>query len=185
MPARKGDSLDNIDAQLTDEQRVFVDCVEDVLASTPGLRYAVLVGRDETGNRDAYATFLIQPNAAYDLTVAIELRDRAFAVLVNGKVFIRQQGFASRFDWWVERRCRDIERLLNGDLRLVETTVMAMTVSGTLQAGQGKKWHKIGANENGWLAVMSLLVPYSFFMYREKRKVWPDWHALDSEGVTG
>ena len=118
MPAREGEILENIDAQLTDEQRVFVDCVEDVLASTPGLRYAALVGGDETGNRDTYATFLIQTNPAYDLTVAIDLRDRAFAVLVNGKVFIRRQGFASRFDWWVERRCRDIERLLNGDLRL-------------------------------------------------------------------
>ncbi|NIN70452.1 MAG: hypothetical protein GTO46_00675, partial [Gemmatimonadetes bacterium] len=74
-----------------DEQQVFISCVEDVLQSTPDLRYVLLLDPQEIALRDPaiYALFLIRTNPAHDIALAVELSDPAFVVRINGLSFIR------------------------------------------------------------------------------------------------
>lgn len=171
---------------LSEEQRVFADCVEDVLASAPRLHYARLLGPAEVKSRDrtVYAQFLVETSPAHDLVLAIELSNRSFIVQVNGMSFIRKRGVGTRFEWWVERRCRDLERLVGGDLRLVHHRLLTIPISSTLEAGNGEKWHRIGARENGWLAFLSFFIPYSFLMTGQKSTVYPDWFSADPDPLS-
>ena len=167
--------------QLSDEQRVFVECVQDILDATPGLRSALLLDRREIARRDAsvYALFLLQTNPGTP-SVAIELSDRAFVVRVNRQAFRRQRGTATRFECWIDRRCRDLERMLSGDLRLVHQTLMMLPMSSTLEVGNESRWHKIGSStDNGWLGVLAFLMPYGFLMGGRRTRVYSDW--LQSE----
>jgi hypothetical protein len=148
---------------LSDEQRVFIRCVEDILASTPGLN----------------AMFLVETNPVHDLVLAIELADRSFTVRVNGVSFTRKRGLGTRFEWWVERRCRELQRLVGGDLRVVLQKVLTIPVSATLEAGTGKRWHRIGSRENGWLAFLGFLLPYGFLLAGESRTVFEDWFQVE------
>jgi hypothetical protein len=162
---------------LTDEQRVFTECVDDVLASTPGLHYACLTDPDEIGRAhpDVYAQFLIETGPDHDLALAVELTDKAFVLRVNGTPFVRKRGHSSRFEWWVERRCRDLERMIAGNLRVTQKTLMNLPVSSTLEVGRGDKWRKLGSFENGGLAVLAFLVPYGFVMGGKKQLVYEGW----------
>ena len=163
--------------RLTDEQRVFVECVQDILAATPGLQYGLLLDRREIARRDAsvYALFLLQTNPGTP-SLAIELSDRAFVVRVNHLAFRRQRGSATRFEAWVDRRCRDLERMLTGDLRLVHQTLMMLPMSSTLEVGNDSRWHKIGRSaENGWVGVLSYLLPYGFLMGGRRTRVYSEW----------
>ena len=166
---------------LSDEQRVFVDCLEDILASVPGLRYGVFFEPQEIGP-EPYAVFVVQTNPALDLTVAVELTGRAFVVRVNGLRFSRRRGVATRFEWWVERRCQDLERMIGGDLRIVQHTLLSVPVSSMLEAGDGDKWNKIGTNEHGWLPLLSFFLPFSFLVSAERKTVYPDWFESDVDG---
>jgi hypothetical protein len=171
-------------AALSDEQRVFVECVEDILASTPGLRFEVLFDPREIGSRDrsAFALFLIETNPTHDLTVSIELADTAFVIRLNGVAFVRRRGVASRFEWWVERRCRDVERMVAGDLRLSHQTLLNVPATTTLEAGHGSKWRKIASRENGFVAILTFLVPYGFLMGGKKEHLYGDWCTFDGAG---
>ncbi len=163
--------------QLTVEQRVFVECIQDILAATPGLQYGLLLDRDEIARRDAsvYALFLLQTNPGAP-SLAIELSDRAFVVRVNHQAFRRQRGSATRFEFWVDRRCRDLERLLSGDLRLAHQTLMMLPMSTTLEVHDGSRWHKLGSTtENGWVAMLAYLLPYGFLMSGRRTRVYSNW----------
>jgi hypothetical protein len=166
---------------LSEEQRVFVECVDDVLASTPGLGCASVLDPKEIGRRkpEVYAQFLLETNPVHDLAVSIELAQRAFVIRVNGMAFTRKQGIGTRFDWWVERRCRDLERLVGGNLRITHQTLLNLPVSSTLEVGSGTKWYKIAAREHGGMAVLSSLVPYGFILGGKKQYVYEDWFAPD------
>ena len=166
---------------LTEEQRVFVDCVDDVLASTPGLRYVVLLDPAEISRLTpgVYAQFLLETNPVHDLVMSIELAERVFVIRVNGMAFARRCGAGTRFEWWVERRCRDVERLLAADLRIAHRTLLSLPVTSTLEVGRGKKWRKIASRENGWVAFLSFLVPYGFVLGGKKQHVYTEWFAVD------
>ncbi|MHC4081165.1 MAG: hypothetical protein ACYS15_02900 [Planctomycetota bacterium] len=185
MPAVRGkfvlNTLRRSGEPLTEEQRVFADCVDDVLASTPGLRYVVLLDPEEIGPRtpNVYAQFLLETSPDHDLVISIELEDRAFVIRVNGMAFARTRGAGTRFEWWVERRCRDLERLLAADLRITHRTLLNLPVTSTLEAGRGEKWRKIASRENGWVAFLSFLVPYGFILGGKKRHVYEHWFAVD------
>jgi hypothetical protein len=178
VPRRSGPGTRH---ELSDEQRVFADCVDDVLASTPGLRYAALLDPQAIGRRNpqVFAQFLVETSPVHDLALSIELADRAFLVRVNGMRFSRKRGVGTRFAWWVERRCRDLERLLGGNLRVTHQTLLNLPVTSTLEAGSGRKWRKIATRENGWIAFLSFLVPYGFVLGGKKELVFEDWFAAD------
>ncbi len=168
---------------MSDEQRVFVECVQDILAAMPGLRYGMLLDRREIARRDpsVYALFLLQTKPG-NPSLSIELSDRAFVVRVNHQAFRRQRGSATRFECWVDRRCRDLERLLGGDLRLVHQTLMMMPMSSTLEVGDESRWHKIGSSaDNGWVGVLAYLLPYGFLMGGKRTRVYTQWLALGAE----
>ena len=171
MPRRRPEEL------LTDEQRVFAECVEDILLSTPGLQCAVLLDPAEFAGRDAnmYAQFLIRTNPAHDLTLAIELTDKEFVLRVNGIRFARTRGIATRFEWWVERRCKDVERMVAGSLRLTHRKLMSMAVTSTLEIGGGETWRKFATRENGLVAILGFLVPYGFVLSTKKQEVYEHW----------
>jgi hypothetical protein len=172
------------DEPLSDEHGVFADCVEDVLASAAGLRYAALRDPEEIGRRSprVYAQFLIETNPVHDLALSIELTNRAFVIRINGMPFGRVRGPGSRFEWWVERRCRDLERMLGGDLRVAHRTLLNVPVTSKLEVkGGGKKWRTIATHENGLLALLSYLVPYTFVMGGKKQDVYEDWFVTADE----
>lgn len=191
MPASKGSFLLNADGRrrtLTDEEEVFIACVEDVLRSAPGLCYAILLDPKEAGVSDssAYAVFLVRTNPALDLAFSIELRERAFVINVNETSFCRRRGFATRFEWWVDRRCRDLEAMVRGDLRLTHRTLLSMPLSSVLEAGGNGKWHKVGTVENAMLAVVGAFIPYGFLTAGTNRLEFHDWHAAeDAPGSDG
>ncbi len=172
------DRLPDTREPLTDEQRVFVECVEDILATTPGLEYGLLLDRDQIARRDptVYAVFLLRVDPGCDLSLSIELSDRAFTVRVNRQAFRRVRGEATRFECWVERRCRDLERMINGDIRLVHKTLMTLPTSSTLEVGGESRWHKLGKTENSWLTILAFLTPYGFLMGGERRRVYKQWN---------
>ena len=74
---------------LQSEERVFIDLIEDILRSMPGLRYQLHIfdpsERDE--NDGAYAAFMIETNPAYELEVSIKLFGDDFRLQVNGEEF--------------------------------------------------------------------------------------------------
>ena len=162
---------------LTDEQRVFVECVEDILATTPGLQYGLLLDDGQVARRDptVYAVFLLRADPACNLSLSIELSDNAFVVRVNRQAFRRVRGKATRFECWVERRCRDLERMINGDIRLVHKTLLNMPTASTLEVGDESRWHKLGTTENGWLAILAYLTPYGFLLGGERKRVYKQW----------
>ncbi len=171
------DRRPNTSRPLTDEQRVFVECVEDVLATAPGLQYGLLLDRDQFTRRDAsvYAVFLLRADAGCNLSLSIELSDKAFTFRVNRQAFRRVRGGATLFECWVERRCRDLERMINGDIRLVHKTLMTLPTSSTLEVGDETRWHKLGTAENGWLAILAYMTPYGFMMGGDRTRVYSHW----------
>ena len=173
------DRRPNTSKPLTDEQRVFVECVEDILATTPGLQYGLLLDRDQVARRDptVYAVFLLRPDPGCNLSLSIELSDKAFTVRVNRQAFRRVRGEATRFECWVERRCRDLERMINGDIRLVHKTLMTLPTSSTLEVGNESRWHKLGTAENGWLAILAYMMPYGFMVGGECTRVYSHWRG--------
>ena len=168
---------------LSDEKRVFVECVQDILAATPGLRYGLILDRREIARRDpsVYALFLLETNPG-NPSLSIELSDRAFVVRVNHQAFRRQRGSATRFECWVDRRCRDLERLLSGDLRLVHQTLIMLPMTSTLEVGDESRWHKIGSStENGWVSVLLYLLPYGFLMGGRRTRVYSGWRSTGDD----
>jgi hypothetical protein len=167
-----------IDDTLPDERRVFLECVEDVLASTPGLRYALLLDPREIGSRDpaAYALFLVRTNPACRMTLSIELADRAFRVRVNGVCITRWRGVRTQPEVWIERRCRDLHRMIEGDLRLVQHTLLTIPVSSTLEVAREGRRHRIGTTSNRLVGIMSALLPYGFLLNGRRQRMFCEWH---------
>ena len=173
--------LYNVDSRraepFSDEESVLVKCIGDVLDSTPGLRHSLFLDPQEIGSRDptAFALFLIEHNPVLDLTVSIELVDRAVVIHVNELAFTRRRGATTRFEWWVERRCRDLERLVAGELRLVRRTIFGVPVLNGLEAGHGDRWYRIASIHNPVWEILSVMMPYGLFAGAASQRVYPGW----------
>lgn len=168
------------DAALSDELRVFAECIEDILAATPGLSYQRLDPRPpRRGEPSPTVAFMIETNPVYDLSVWIELTTRSFILRINGRPYVQKRGRTTRFEWWVERRCRELIRLLEGDLRIEHETIATFPAMSRLLAGRDGKWKRIVALENGWVAAISFLLPYGWLLGRTRTLEYADWHDVD------
>lgn len=177
------DFTSDFDHTLTTDQRVFVNCVADVLEHTPGLHYHVLAEPSPNPNvqSSTYATFLIETNPVHDLTVALELSDRHFTIRVNGEPFARPRDQHNSFEHWVDRCCRTVSRLAHPHLRLKQQLFLSSPTSSSLSAANGRRWRRVGEHEHGWAAVLGFLLPFglSLFFTRQRDRVFQDWYFVD------
>jgi hypothetical protein len=170
--------------QLTHEERVFVDLIEDILRATPGLRYHVHLIEAQNEDGDApYAIFAIETNPSHDLTVAIELAPDEFRLRVKGDVFAHPVENRRRIDRWIDRRCRDVEQLVRGDLKIEVETLLGRYLSSDLYAGSKEDWKEIGERDEGrgWVGLLAWLLPFGLSPMRTHETEYKDWFRLDQE----
>ncbi|MHC4428794.1 MAG: hypothetical protein ACYS0D_09390 [Planctomycetota bacterium] len=161
---------------MTDEQRVFVGLVEEILQATPGLRYQLHVQEVDTDD-EAYAAFEIATNPDLDLTVAIELAPREFRLRVNGDAFPIPLEGKRRIERWIERRCRDVERLVKGDLRIETETLFGKYLSSGVYVGPHGEQTEIADRDEGWgwIGLLGWLLPFGLSPLRRRNDVYRDW----------
>jgi hypothetical protein len=172
--------------RLTHEERVFVDLIEDVLRATPGLRYRLHLAEAQHDDGDApYAVFAIETAPAHDLTVSIELAPDEFRLRVNGDAFAQPVEKRRRVDRWIDRRCRDVEQLVSGDLKIVVETLAGRYLSSDLYAGSEDKWKELGEHDKGWgwIGLLGWLLPFGLSPTRIRETVHKDWYRVDQEPV--
>ncbi len=170
--------------QLTHEERVFVDLIEDILRATPGLRYHVHLTEAQNDDGDApYAIFAIETNPARDLTVSIELAPNEFRLRVKGDAFAHPVENRRRIDRWIDRRCRDVEHLVSGDLKIEVETLFGRYLSSDLYAGSEEDWEWAGDRDEGWgwVGLLGWLLPFGLSPMRTHETEYKDWFRLDQE----
>lgn len=166
---------------LSDEAKVLLACIEDILQATPGLHYVrdVDAAAARRGDRP-FATLIVETNPLCDLTLSIELGLRAFHVVVNGRRFTRERGRRIPFEWWVERRCRDVMAMVAGDLRVEAQSLLTYVLTCRLSAGSEKRWRAIGTFENGWVTALAFLLPFGLLLLmRQRTVVYSDWFLAE------
>ncbi|MHC4108131.1 MAG: hypothetical protein ACYSTY_08615 [Planctomycetota bacterium] len=159
---------------MTDEQRVFVGLVEEILQATPGLRFELCVQAVDDV-KAAYATFEIATNPEFDLTVAIELAPREFRLRVNGDAYpIPLEG---RIERWIERRCRDVERVVSGDLRIETETLFGRYLSSGIYGGRRGEQTELADRDDGWgwIGLLGWLLPFGLSPLRTHNVVYRAW----------
>ncbi len=172
--------------QLTDEQRTFIDLIEDILRTAGGLRYQRLVGYDESvgGDDETYAVFVIQTNPIHELVVSVELAAGEFRLHVNDVAFIRKVDDAdpARLTKWMDERCRELEQAVNGDLKVETDTFAGRAISILLYAGSDGKWREIAEYDNGWgwLGLLTFLLPFGVSITGSEITVYPNWCASEA-----
>jgi hypothetical protein len=173
--------MNSLADQLPDEQRVFLELVADILDAIPGLTYDVLLDPERIGSidRSIYAVLPIETNPIYDLSVSLELAETAFHIRVNGMAFSQQLSSPSRLERWIQRRCRDVELLTGGDLKLKHQMFMGLPASTTLSARHDGKWREIGKRESGWIGAMSFFAPWGLFITHGDERIYRDWYLPD------
>ena len=164
-------------ARLPDEERVFLACVEDILQAAPGLNYTRDVEPPSPSrNGRPFATLTIETNPLCNLTCSLELGAKALAIVINGRRFDRKRGPAIPYEWWVERRCRDVMALAEGDLRIEINSTLAQVTACRLSAGGDHKWRVLGTYDNGWISALGYLLPFGVMMLsREHTNQYSDW----------
>ena len=170
--------------RLTHEERVFVDLIEDVLRGTPGLRYHLHLTEAQNDDGDAsYAIFAIETVPAHDLTVSIELAPDEFRLRVKGDVFAHPVENRRRIDRWIDRRCRDVEQLVSGDLKIEVETLHGHFLSSDLYAGSKENWKEIGERDDGWgwIGLLAWLLPFGLSPMRTHETEYKDWFRVDQE----
>jgi len=172
---------------LTDEQQVFIDCIEDVLRAADGLIYHKLVDPAMTRIRartlGAYAVFLIETNPVYDLHVSIELAESDFVLLINGIRFTRKCSGERSFERWVDQCCRLLTRLTEGDLRIKQSVVLGVPQSTSVSIKRGSAVHELCKNESGWFSAMTWFVPFGLgvLFSGEQTRDYRNWyHSTDT-----
>lgn len=176
------------DLSLSDEQHVFVDCIEDVLIATPGLTYHKLVDpamtRLRARNTGAYAVFLIDTNPIYDLTVSIELMQSTFALVINGIRFPRRTSGERSFERWVDRCCRLVQRLTEGDLQLKHHVVLGVPQSTVLAVKRGSSVRELCTNQSRWLRTLTWFVPFGVgaLISGDQQREYRNWYHAGEDG---
>ncbi|MHC5006141.1 MAG: hypothetical protein ACYTGF_02165 [Planctomycetota bacterium] len=166
------------------EEGLFVDLIEDVLQATPGLRYDVHRPDARHDDRRApYAIFAIETAPAHELTVSIELAPDEFRLRVNGDAFAQPVEKRRCIDRWIDRRCRDVEQLASGDLKIVVETLAGRYLSSDLYAGSEEKWKELGEHDKGWgwIGLIGWLLPFGLSPTRIREIVYRDWYRVDQE----
>ncbi len=170
--------------RLTHEECLFVDLIEDVLRATPGLRYRLHLTEAQNDDGDApYATFAIETNPAHDLTVSIELAPDEFRLHVKGDVFAHPVENRRRIDRWIDRRCRNVEQLVSGDLKIEVETLLGHYLSSDLYAGSKEQWKELGERDDGWgwIGLLGWLLPFGLSPMRTHEVVYREWFRVDQE----
>jgi hypothetical protein len=170
--------------RLTHEERVFVDLIEDVLQATPALRYRLHLDEAQHDDGDAsYAIFEIETDPAHDLTVSIELAPDEFRLRVKGDVFSQRVENRRRTDRWIDCRCRDVEQLVSGDLKIEVETLLGHYLSSGLYAGSDEKWKELGERDEGWgwIGLLAWLLPFGLSPTRIHESVYREWFRVNQE----
>jgi hypothetical protein len=168
------------------EERVFIDAIEDILRATSGLHYQKhLLDPEGDENPDGvYAMFTFETNPAYKLEVAIELSRDGFRVWINGEDFFHPVENRRRIDRWIERRCRDVEQLVKGDLKIEVETIFGRYLSTGLYAGCDNRWVEIAERDEGWgwIGLGGWLLPFGLLPLRTRETEYRGW--LDLAGAS-
>ncbi len=164
------------------EERAFIDLIEDILRSTPGLRYQLRIAdpseRDDDG---AYAVFMIETNAAYELEVSIELLGDDFRLRINGEEFSLPLDNRRRIDRWIARRCRDVEQLVKGDLKIEVETIFGHYLSSGIFGGSDDRWVEIADRDEGWgwIGLAAWFVPFALMLLKSRETEYRGWFRAD------
>ncbi|MHC5024320.1 MAG: hypothetical protein ACYTGG_10495 [Planctomycetota bacterium] len=170
--------------QLTHEMGVFMDLIEDILQATPGLRYQLQLTEAQNDDGDVpCAIFEIETSPVHDLTVSIELAPDEFRLRVNGDVFAHPVENRRRIDRWIDRRCRDVEQLVSGDLKIEVETLFGHYLSSDLHAGCKESWREIGERDDGWgwVGLLAWLLPFGPSPMRTHETEYKDWFRVDQQ----
>lgn len=175
----------------TEEQSLLVQLVHDVLAVEGGPDFHVIDDPLEMRGvpGDTLCIFLIETNPDLNLSVSIEIGDRAMRLRVNGVpyAFPRKPGHdAVR---WIDRCCRNVERLVaSPDLKVTREHAFGLTSSTALhvnswsrrRSGRTKKWRKIGEKTVVLGVVTAALVhllPFAILLDQEDERVYENWYG--------
>lgn len=178
-------TVDDSSVQL--EERVLLDLIEDVLRSTPGLRYSLRTEQPSSDDEDKapYAVFRIATNPVYDLQVSILLwRDR-FGIRVNDEEFVHTIESRRRIDRWIERRCRDVDQIVKGDLKIETEVLFGWYLSSGLHAGSDDNWVEIADRDEGWgwIGLAAWLLPFGLSPLQSREVEYRNWFDAECASV--
>ena len=159
------------------EERVFVDLIEDILRVTPGLRYHLHLDEAQDDDDRAYAVFTIETNPAHELAVSIELARNEFRLRVNADPFSHRVENRRRIDRWIEHRCRNVEQLVSGDLKVEVETLFGNHLSSLLYAGSNGRWKEIADRDDGWgwMGLLGWLLPFGLSPFTTHETEYEHW----------
>ena len=120
---------------------------------------------------------------AHELTVSIELAPDEFRLRVDGDVYSQKVENRRRIDRWIDRRCRDVEQLVSGDLKIEAETLLGHHLSSDLYAGSKENWKELGERDEGWgwIGLLGWLLPFGLSPMRTSETVYKDWYRVDQE----
>lgn len=171
---------------LDDEHIVFIECVRDILAVTPGARWHLVTDPEQLQRckSPAFAVFIIETHPALDMTVSLELGEKSFVIIVNGVTFRQRRKSDMSFDRWIDRNCRVVTRMTEGELRLTTQRLAGTPQRATLSVRRGGEWHELCKNESHPASIMGYLLPFGIglALSSEQTTEFPDW--ADAQGVT-
>ncbi len=128
-----------------------------------------------------YAVFEIATNAEYDLEVAIELLPKDFRIRVNGDAFSLPLERRKRVDRWIDRRCRDVEQLVKGDLKIEVEEAYGQYLSSGIYGGSDDHWVEIADRDEGWgwLGLAAWLLPFGLSPLKTRETEYPRWFVVE------
>ncbi len=161
------------------EEEIFIELIEDILQSTPGLNYQLHISDPATSDEDSrtYAVFMIETNPEYELEVSIILKADHFLLRVNDEEFTHTIGNRRRIDRWIESRCRNVEQLVKGDLKLEVETIFGLYLSSGLYAGSDDHWIEIADRDEGWgwIGLIVWILPFGLSPLKSQEIEYRGW----------
>ncbi len=169
----------------TDEQLVFIDCAQDILAATPGARWHLITEPQQLQHcrSAAFAALLIDTHPELDLTVSVELGERAFAIIINGTALKQRRKETVSFDRWIDRCCRVLTRMTANDLKLTINRIAGTPQRAVLSVRHGENWHELLKSESHAASLLSWVLPFGIgiALSGEASTEFPDW--ANAEGL--
>jgi hypothetical protein len=88
-----------------------------------------------------------------------------------------------RIDRWIDCRCRDVEQLVSGDLKIEVETLLGHYLSSGLYAGSDEKWKELGERDEGWgwIGLLAWLLPFGLSPTRIHESVYREWFRVNQE----